>query len=267
MAMLGLTLLGGFAWYERSRPPSQIVALVAALAAISRRGPGRLLADPERGPDHRHHADRRLRPRRRPRASRSGRSRGWSPTSGSARGRGPPGRWRAGGSPGSSAPPWRVATRRRIGRVRLALICAFAGFAYGALLDFSLMVDLRRRAVADRFLALSARGLPFNIAHAAGNAALALVAGPAMIRMLLRYRHRFEFAWKRDGSAVGSRGIAAGAACVLGALLIASPVLAGGGRASASGGGSGAAVAWLRGRPERRRRVRLRQRARSPARR
>ena len=35
MAMLGLTLLGGFAWYERSRPPSQIVALVAALAAIS----------------------------------------------------------------------------------------------------------------------------------------------------------------------------------------------------------------------------------------
>ena len=33
--MLGLTLLGGFAWYERSRPPSQIVALVAALAAIS----------------------------------------------------------------------------------------------------------------------------------------------------------------------------------------------------------------------------------------
>ena len=35
MVTLGLTLLGGFAWYERSRPPSQIVALVAALAAIS----------------------------------------------------------------------------------------------------------------------------------------------------------------------------------------------------------------------------------------
>ena len=35
MVILGLTLLGGFAWYERSRPPSQIVALVAALAAIS----------------------------------------------------------------------------------------------------------------------------------------------------------------------------------------------------------------------------------------
>ena len=35
LAVLGATLLGGFAWYERSRPPSQIVALVAALAAIS----------------------------------------------------------------------------------------------------------------------------------------------------------------------------------------------------------------------------------------
>ena len=35
LALLGATLLGGFTWYERSRPPSQIVALVAALAAIS----------------------------------------------------------------------------------------------------------------------------------------------------------------------------------------------------------------------------------------
>ena len=33
MSMLALILIGGFAWYERSRPPSQIVALVAALAA------------------------------------------------------------------------------------------------------------------------------------------------------------------------------------------------------------------------------------------
>ena len=34
-ALIALTLVGGFAWYERTRPPSQIVALVAALAAIS----------------------------------------------------------------------------------------------------------------------------------------------------------------------------------------------------------------------------------------
>jgi hypothetical protein len=34
LVLLALTLFAGFAWYERSRPPSQIVALVAALAAI-----------------------------------------------------------------------------------------------------------------------------------------------------------------------------------------------------------------------------------------
>ena len=33
--ILGGVILGGFAWYERSRPPSQVVALVAALAALA----------------------------------------------------------------------------------------------------------------------------------------------------------------------------------------------------------------------------------------
>src|SRR3954464_3535953 len=33
--IVGLVLFAGFAWYERSRPPSQVVALVAALAAAA----------------------------------------------------------------------------------------------------------------------------------------------------------------------------------------------------------------------------------------
>ena len=33
--ILGAVLLGGFAWYERTRPTSQVVALVAALAALA----------------------------------------------------------------------------------------------------------------------------------------------------------------------------------------------------------------------------------------
>ena len=246
MAMLGLTLLGGFAWYERSRPPSQIVALVAALAAISVVGRVAFSPIPNVVPT----TDITLI---------AGFALGPAPgfavgalsglVSNFWLGQGPWTPWQMAGwgLTGILGAAVAMATRRRIGRVRLALICAFAGFAYGALLDFSLMVTYGGEQSLSRFLALSARGLPFNIAHAAGNAALALVAGPAMVRMLLRYRHRFEFAWKRDGPAVGSRGIAAGAACVLGALLIASPVLAGGGRASASGGGSAAAASWLRG--------------------
>src|SRR5262245_61188436 len=33
--MLAAVLIGGFAWYERSRPPARLVALVAALAALA----------------------------------------------------------------------------------------------------------------------------------------------------------------------------------------------------------------------------------------
>ena len=33
--LLALVLAGGFAWYERSRPPARMVALVAALAALA----------------------------------------------------------------------------------------------------------------------------------------------------------------------------------------------------------------------------------------
>jgi DNA-directed RNA polymerase specialized sigma24 family protein len=32
--LLALALAGGFAWYERSRPPARVLALVAALAAL-----------------------------------------------------------------------------------------------------------------------------------------------------------------------------------------------------------------------------------------
>ena len=248
MAMLGLTLLGGFAWYERSRPPSQIVALVAALAAISVAGRVAFSPIPNVVPT----TDITLI---------AGFALGPAPgfavgalsglVSNFWLGQGPWTPWQMAGwgLTGILGAAVAVASGQRIGRFPLALICAFTGFAYGALLDFSLMVTYGGEQSLGRFLALSARGLPFNIAHAAGNAALALVAGPAMTRMLLRYRHRFEFAWSKDAAAPSGRagGIAAGAACVIGALLIATPVLAGGERARASGDGSAAAVSWLRG--------------------
>ena len=248
MVMLGLTLLGGFAWYERSRPPSQIVALVAALAAISVAGRVAFSPIPNVVPT----TDITLI---------AGFALGPAPgfavgalsglVSNFWLGQGPWTPWQMAGwgLTGILGAAVAMASGQRIGRFPLALICAFTGFAYGALLDFSLMVTYGGEQSLGRFLALSARGLPFNIAHAAGNAALALVAGPAMTRMLLRYRHRFEFAWSKDAAAPSARagGIAAGAACVIGALLIATPVLAGGERARASGDGSAAAVSWLRG--------------------
>ncbi|MDQ2631279.1 MAG: terpene cyclase/mutase family protein [Actinomycetota bacterium] len=47
------------------------------------------------------------------------------------------------------------------------------------------------------FLVLEARAIPFEVAHVLGNVVLALIAGPAMVRMLVRFRERFE--WQRRG--------------------------------------------------------------------
>src|SRR4051812_35591323 len=247
IAVLTLTLLGGFAWYERSRPPSQIVALVAALAAISVAGRVAFSPIPNVVPST-------------DIALLAGYTLGGAPgfavgaltglVSNFWLGQGPWTPWQMAGwgMTGLLGAGLAVTTARHVGRVGLALFCAFAGFAYGALLDFSVMFSFGGEQSLDRYLAISARSLPFNIAHAAGNFALALVAGPAMVRMLLRYRRRFEFAWKPQAHAAPRpRGATAGAACLIGALLISTPALLGGSRADASGGGSAAAVSWLRG--------------------
>jgi Prenyltransferase and squalene oxidase repeat len=245
LTILGLSLLGGFAWYERSRPPAQIVALVAALAAISVAGRVALSPIPNVVPT----TDITLI---------AGYALGGAPgfavgalsalVSNFWLGQGPWTPWQMAGwgLTGIAGAALAAMTGRGLGRLSLAAICALAGFAYGALLDFSLMVTYGGEQSLDRFLAISARGVPFNIAHAVGNAALALVAGPAMVRMLLRYRRRFEFAWRGPLGRGRARGAAAGVAGALAALLIASAVLSPGQRADAAGGGPGGATAWLR---------------------
>jgi energy-coupling factor transport system substrate-specific component len=246
--VLAATLLGGFAWYERSRPPSQIVALVGALAAIAVAGRIAFSPIPNVVPT----TDIVLI---------AGYALGGAPgfavgaltglVSNFWLGQGPWTPWQMAGwgMTGLLGAALAAASGRRVGRLGLAVVCAFAGFAYGALLDLSVMVSYGGEQSLDRYLALSARGVPFNIAHAAGNFALALVAGPAMARMLLRYRHRFEFAWKRarPSEPAGATGAAATAACLIAALLIATSALIPGERATASGGGAGSAVAWLQG--------------------
>ena len=71
---------------------------------------------------------------------------------------------------------------RHVGRLGLACACAAMAFAYGALLDLSVMVTYGGEQSLDRYLALSARGVPFNVAHALGNFATAFAAGPRWSR-------------------------------------------------------------------------------------
>jgi energy-coupling factor transport system substrate-specific component len=196
--IVGAVILAGFAWYERSRPPAQVVALVAALAALAIAGRIAFAAFPN-----------------------------VKPTTDIVIFAG----YALGGAPGFAVgalaalvsnfwfgqgpwTPWQMAGWglcgvlgallalgfRNAGRLTLAATCGFAGILYGALLNFSLMATYGGDLSLRHFLVLEARAIPFEVAHVLGNVALALIAGPAMVRMLVRFRERFE--WERGG---GSR--------------------------------------------------------------
>jgi energy-coupling factor transport system substrate-specific component len=237
-AILGLVLLGGFTWYERSRPPSQIVALVAALAALAVAGRVAFPVIPNLV------------------ATTDvvffcGYAIGAAPgfmvgalagvVSNFWLGQGPWTPWQMGawGLCGLAGAGVAVLSRRRLNRYGLAAVCGLLGLFYGALLDFSLMVTYGGEQSLDRFLAISARSIPFNVVHATGNVAIALAAGPAMVRMLVRFRERFEVTYRPKPSRpqpVLPVALAAIAALSLGGLS------AGGGQASAAA----STTSWMR---------------------
>ena len=198
-ALLVVVVVAGFGWYERTRPPARLIALVAALAALA--VAGRLVLAPI--PNVVATTDIALL---------TGYALGGppgfavgalaAPISNIWLGQGPWTAWQmAGWGLVGLAGAWLgVFSGRRLGRLGLAVCCALAGLAYGALLDLSVMVTYGGEQSLDRYLALSARGVPFNIAHAAGNFAIALLAGPALVRMIARYRTRLEFTWHPAGA-------------------------------------------------------------------
>jgi energy-coupling factor transport system substrate-specific component len=95
---------------------------------------------------------------------------------------------------------------RNAGRFALAATCGFAAIFYGALLNFSLMATYGGDLSWKHFWVLEGRAVPFEVAHFAGNVILALVAGPAMVRMLARFRERFEWRHGSVAAAPGSAG-------------------------------------------------------------
>ena len=235
-ALLAIVLAGGFAWYERSRPPARVVALVAALAALAIAGRLAFAAIPNVVAT----TDIVLI---------TGYAVGAAPgfavgaltaaVSNIWLGQGPWTPWQMAGWGliGLAGAALATATGRRLGRVGLAVACAFAGLAYGALLDLSVMVTYGGEQSLDRYLAVSARGVPFNVAHALGNVAIALAAGPALVRMISRYRRRFEFRWREAGAVPLT-------ALLVAALLFYAPDSRAG-QTFASAAGGGPARAWL----------------------
>ncbi len=76
-------------------------------------------------------------------------------------------------------------------RIPLAVTCFLLGYAYGFVLDVWNWYGFYPHTWAS-FIARQATGFPFNTAHAVGNAALALAAGPELRRMLERYGKRLR---------------------------------------------------------------------------
>jgi energy-coupling factor transport system substrate-specific component len=191
--ILGAVLLGGFVWYERSRPPAQVVALVAALAALAIAGRIAFAAFPNVKPttDIVIFAGYALGP-----------APGFAVGALAALvsnfwfGQGPWTPWQMAGWGLCGVLGAALALGgRNAGRLTLAATCGLAGILYGALLNFSLMATYGGDLSLERFGVLAVRAVPFDAAHAIGNVVFALIAGPAMVRMLIRFRERFE--WER----------------------------------------------------------------------
>lgn len=201
--VLAVVLTGGLVWYERSRPPSQVVALVAALAALA--VAGRLVLAPI--PNAVATTDIVLL---------AGYALGPAPgfmvgalaglVSNFWLGQGPWTPWQmAGWGMVGIGGAW-LATMftSRIGRLPLALACGAGGLFFGVLMNFSIMATYGGEMSLTRYLALQARAVPFDLVHVVGNFILAFVAGPAMLRMLTRFRQRFE--WRHGGGETGAVG-------------------------------------------------------------
>lgn len=193
--LLALALLGGVAWYERTKPPAKVVALVATLGALA--ALGRIAFAPL--PNVKPTTDIVI-------------------ITGAALGGAPAFVVGAVAALASNLffgqgywTPWqmlgwglcgllgallgRIAGRRGLNRWSLAGAGVFAGFAFGEIMNFSTWVSFSDHSFR-AFLAMATSAFPFDVAHAAGNAVFALAFGPALLRAIARFRERFAVSWR-----------------------------------------------------------------------
>jgi energy-coupling factor transport system substrate-specific component len=214
--VLVLALAGGFAWYERARPDARMVALIATLAAFAALGRIAFAAVPNVKPT----TDIVLI---------TGYTLGGAPgfavgaiaglTSNFFFGQGPWTTWQmaAWGATGVIGASLAILTRRRIGRVPLALVCCAVGFAFTAFQDLGDWVNFSDHS-ASQLGVYVGKGLGFDAVHAAACLAFALAFGPALRRSIERFATRLHVSWRPAGSPVIP---ALAALCAGGALAVA----------------------------------------------
>lgn len=193
-ALLALALAAGFRWYERTRPSSKVLALVATLAALAALGRVAFAPIPSVKPT----TDIVLI---------AGYALGGAPgfvvgavaalASNVFFGQGPFTPWQmfAWGAVGLFGALLRRGFGRDLSPWGLAAACGLAGLAYGSFMDFHLWVLYAGQHSWSEYVVLAGRGLPFNVAHMVGNVLFCLAFGPLLVRALLRYRERLEIVW------------------------------------------------------------------------
>ncbi|MEX0745770.1 MAG: prenyltransferase/squalene oxidase repeat-containing protein [Phycisphaeraceae bacterium] len=211
-------LAGGFAWFERSRPSSKVVAAIAALAALA--VAGRVLFAPI--PNVQATTDV---------AFLSGFTLGAGPgfvvgslaalVSNVFLGQGPWTPWQmlGWGATGVAGAVLARVAGRQLGRLPLSVSCGLAGLVFGAWMDLSQLVMYAAEASPETYIAISVTSLPFNVAHAAGNFVLCMLLGPGFVRLLGRFRARLEVSWTVRRRAPASVGAIVTKSCVL-ALVV-----------------------------------------------
>ena len=197
LALLGLALAAGFAWYERERPPARVLAVVASLAALAVVGRLAFAAIPNVKPT----TDIVLF---------AGYALGAIPgfavgavtaiVSNIFLSQGPWTVWQMAGWGAvgvGGALLARLLRGREPNRFVLAAVCGAAGLLFGAWMDVYQWTFAARQDL-DSYIAVAGTSLPYNVAHAIGNVVFCLLIGPAFLRALARYRRRLEVRWERS---------------------------------------------------------------------
>jgi energy-coupling factor transport system substrate-specific component len=193
-ALLALVLALGFAWYERTHPSSKVLAMVATLAALA--ALGRIAFAPL--------------PNVKPTTDivfLAGFVLGGAPgfavgalaalSSNLVFGQGPWTPWQmvGWGTIGTIGAGWAVLMRGRLPRIPTAAALVACALMFGALTNLSTLTAAGGTPSLSLWLTVCAAGLPFDLAHAAGNVVFFLAFGPALVRVLRRYRARLEVRW------------------------------------------------------------------------
>ena len=192
--VVAVALGAGFAWYERTRPSSRVLALVATLVAMAVLG--RLAFAPLPN----------VKPATTDVILFAGFVLGAAPgfVTGAitalvsnffiSQGSWTPWQMVAWGLVGIGGAALARVAGRELGRWPLAIACALAGLGFGAVMNTYQLTFAATPDMAS-WIAISGQSLPYDLAHAIGNFVFCLALGPAFIRAIARYRRRFDVRW------------------------------------------------------------------------